>query len=61
MRCADTDYVNCTKLINMVGLTRGKRDLILKRESTKVIFRQGNLQLKGVWCVLPSQPGDTIA
>lgn len=45
----------------MVGLTRGKRDLILKRESTKVIFRQGNLQLKGVWCVLPSQPGDTIA
>ncbi|KAL8291642.1 hypothetical protein RQP46_001900 [Phenoliferia psychrophenolica] len=51
-RRVDNDYVNCTKLINLAGFTRGKRDLILKREKTKHIVRVGNMQLKGVWLPL---------
>ncbi|GAA5967863.1 hypothetical protein JCM21900_003817 [Sporobolomyces salmonicolor] len=53
-RRADNDWINCTKLLNMVGMTRGKRDMYLKNEPQRVVFRRGALHLKGVWLPLPS-------
>ncbi|BGP35863.1 hypothetical protein JCM10296v2_007715 [Rhodotorula toruloides] len=52
-RRSDLDYINCTKLLNMVpGLTRGKRDMYLKNEGDRIVFRRGALHLKGVWLPL---------
>ncbi|GAA5939348.1 hypothetical protein JCM3775_007197 [Rhodotorula graminis] len=55
-RRADTDWVNATKIVNMVpGMTRGKRDTIVKTrfgDSDRIIFRRGALHLKGVWVPL---------
>ncbi|GAA5882292.1 hypothetical protein JCM3774_003361 [Rhodotorula dairenensis] len=52
-RRTDTDYVNSTKLLNMVdGLSRGKRDMFLKNEADRQVFRRGALHLKGVWLPL---------
>ncbi|GAA5876686.1 hypothetical protein JCM1840_000759 [Sporobolomyces johnsonii] len=53
-RRADNDWINCTKLLNMVGMTRGKRDMYLKNEPQRVVFRRGALHLKGVWLPLPA-------
>ncbi|GAA5843818.1 hypothetical protein JCM11251_001811 [Rhodosporidiobolus azoricus] len=50
-RRADNDWINSTKLLNMAGLTRGKRDMYLKNEPQRVVFRRGALHLKGVWRV----------
>ncbi|PRQ75454.1 hypothetical protein AAT19DRAFT_13511 [Rhodotorula toruloides] len=52
-RRSDLNFVNCTKLLNMVpGLTRGKRDMYLKNEGDRIVFRRGALHLKGVWLPL---------
>ncbi|KAI3406300.2 EFH1 [Candida oxycetoniae] len=48
-RREDTDYINCTKLLNVVGMTRGKRDGILKTEKIKNVVKVGSMNLKGVW------------
>lgn len=52
-RRTDNDWVNSTKLLNMVdGLSRGKRDMFLKNEPDRLVFRRGALHLKGVWLPL---------
>ncbi|GAA5989474.1 hypothetical protein JCM11641_007314 [Rhodosporidiobolus odoratus] len=51
-RRADNDWINSTKLLNMAGLTRGKRDMYLKNEPERIVFRRGALHLKGVWLPL---------
>ncbi|EGV64640.1 DNA-binding domain of Mlu1-box binding protein MBP1, partial [Yamadazyma tenuis ATCC 10573] len=48
-RRSDTNYVNGTKLLNAAGLSRGKRDGMLKSERQKTIVKVGSMNLKGVW------------
>ncbi|CCE78521.1 Piso0_001146 [Millerozyma farinosa CBS 7064] len=48
-RREDTNFVNGTKLLNVAGMTRGKRDGILKTEKTKSVIKVGTMNLKGVW------------
>ncbi|CUM68021.1 uncharacterized protein PRCAT00005736001 [Priceomyces carsonii] len=48
-RREDTNFINGTKLLNVIGMTRGKRDGILKSEKTKTVVKVGSMNLKGVW------------
>ncbi|KAI0244670.1 hypothetical protein L0F63_004955, partial [Massospora cicadina] len=48
-RRRDNDMINGTKLLNVAKMTRGKRDAILKNESTRVVVKSGSMILKGVW------------
>ncbi|KAL7664402.1 HTH APSES-type domain-containing protein [[Candida] zeylanoides] len=48
-RRQDTDYINGTKLLNVAGMSRGKRDGMLKSERNKYVVRVGAMKLKGVW------------
>ncbi|KAI7860332.1 transcription regulator HTH, apses-type DNA-binding domain-containing protein [Circinella umbellata] len=48
-RRQDNDMVNGTKLLNVVGMSRGKRDGILKNEKGRVVVKVGAMHLKGVW------------
>lgn len=48
-RREDTNYVNGTKLLNVAGMTRGRRDGILKTEKNKSVIKIGAMNLKGVW------------
>jgi protein SOK2 len=41
--------INGTKLLNVVGMSRGKRDGILKNEKGRVVVKVGSMHLKGVW------------
>lgn len=41
--------VNGTKLLNVTGMSRGKRDGILKNEKGRVVVKVGAMHLKGVW------------
>ncbi|EEQ37500.1 putative transcriptional regulator [Clavispora lusitaniae] len=43
------DYVNGTKLLNVTGMSRGKRDGLLKTEKGRIVVRNGPMNLKGVW------------
>ncbi|KAL1927551.1 hypothetical protein VTP01DRAFT_3788 [Rhizomucor pusillus] len=45
----DNDMINGTKLLNVAGISRGKRDGILKNEKTRVVVKVGAMHLKGVW------------
>lgn len=45
----DNQMVNGTKLLNVVGMSRGKRDGILKNERGRVVIKVGAMHLKGVW------------
>jgi hypothetical protein len=45
----DNDMVNGTKLLNVTGMSRGKRDGILKNEKGRVVVKVGAMHLKGVW------------
>lgn len=45
----DNDMVNGTKLLNAIGMSRGKRDGILKHDKTRVVVKSGSIHLKGVW------------
>ncbi|KAI9255556.1 transcription regulator HTH, apses-type DNA-binding domain-containing protein [Sporodiniella umbellata] len=51
-RRQDNDMVNGTKLLNVTGMSRGKRDGILKNEKDRVVMKVGALHLKGVWIPL---------
>ncbi|KAG2171531.1 hypothetical protein INT43_008257 [Umbelopsis isabellina] len=48
-RRQDNDMINGTKLLNVVGMSRGKRDGILKNEKGRVVVKVGSMHLKGVW------------
>lgn len=48
--------INGTKLLNVAGMTRGRRDGILKSEKQKHVVKIGPMHLKGVWCVYPTRP-----
>ncbi|AOA64471.1 Transcriptional activator [Komagataella phaffii CBS 7435] len=51
-RRADNDYVNATKLLNLTGMRRGRRDGILKLEKQRQVVKTGTIDLKGVWVPL---------
>ncbi|KAK9461258.1 transcription regulator HTH, apses-type DNA-binding domain-containing protein, partial [Lipomyces oligophaga] len=48
-RREDNDMVNGTKLLNVAGMTRGRRDGILKSEKQRHVVKVGAMHLKGVW------------
>ncbi|CZT53288.1 uncharacterized protein RSE6_14772 [Rhynchosporium secalis] len=48
-RREDNHMVNGTKLLNVAGMTRGRRDGILKAEKQKHVVKIGPMHLKGVW------------
>ncbi|KAI8389254.1 hypothetical protein BD560DRAFT_381035 [Blakeslea trispora] len=48
-RRRDNDMINGTKLLNVAGMSRGKRDGILKNEKGRVVVKVGAMHLKGVW------------
>ncbi|ORZ17339.1 transcription regulator HTH, apses-type DNA-binding domain-containing protein [Absidia repens] len=48
-RRQDNDMINGTKLLNVVGMSRGKRDGILKNEKGRIVVKVGAMHLKGVW------------
>ena len=50
----DNHMINGTKLLNVAGMTRGRRDGILKSEKVRHVVKIGPMHLKGVWYV-PSQ------
>src|ERR1700712_1043536 len=41
--------INGTKLLNVAGMTRGRREGILKREKPRHVVKIGPMHLKGVW------------
>ncbi|KAI5281034.1 hypothetical protein KEM54_003433 [Ascosphaera aggregata] len=45
----DNDMINGTKLLNVAGMTRGRRDGILKSEKLRHVIKIGPMHLKGVW------------
>lgn len=46
---ADNHMINGTKLLNVAGMTRGRRDGILKSEKVRRVVKIGPMHLKGVW------------
>lgn len=44
--------INGTKLLNVAGMTRGRRDGILKSEKIRHVVKIGPMHLKGVWYAL---------
>lgn len=48
---SDNHFINGTKLLNVAGMTRGRRDGILKSEKTRHVVKIGPMHLKGVWYV----------
>lgn len=48
-RREDNNMVNGTKLLNVAGMTRGRRDGILKTEKERHVVKVGAMHLKGVW------------
>lgn len=52
---ADNHMINGTKLLNVAGMTRGRRDGILKSEKVRHVVKIGPMHLKGVWYV-PLKP-----
>lgn len=48
-RRGSDNYINGTKLLNVTGMTRGRRDGILKAEAGRKVVRSGPMNLKGVW------------
>lgn len=48
-RREDNHMINGTKLLNVAGMTRGRRDGILKAEKQKHVVKIGPMHLKGVW------------
>ncbi len=51
---ADNHMINGTKLLNVAGMTRGRRDGILKSEKTRHVVKIGPMHLKGVWSDSPN-------
>ncbi|KAF1810913.1 apses-domain-containing protein, partial [Eremomyces bilateralis CBS 781.70] len=52
-RREDNHMINGTKLLNVAGMTRGRRDGILKSEKTRHVVKIGPMHLKGVWYGIP--------
>ena len=52
IRLADNYMINGTKLLNVAGMTRGRRDHLLKFENTRHVVRTGLIHLTGVWYTL---------
>ncbi|KAI8884796.1 DNA-binding domain of Mlu1-box binding protein MBP1 [Backusella circina FSU 941] len=48
-RRQDNNMINGTKLLNAAGMSRGKRDGILKNERGRTVVKIGAMHLKGVW------------
>lgn len=48
-RRENDNFVNGTKLLNVTGMSRGRRDGILKVEKGRKVIRNGSMNLKGVW------------
>lgn len=48
-RREDNNFINGTKLLNVAGMTRGRRDGILKSEKIRHVVKIGPMHLKGVW------------
>ncbi|KAJ5088081.1 hypothetical protein N7456_011697 [Penicillium angulare] len=48
-RREDNAMINGTKLLNVAGMTRGRRDGILKSEKLRHVVKIGPMHLKGVW------------
>ncbi|KAF5101587.1 hypothetical protein D0Z03_000572 [Geotrichum reessii] len=48
-RREDNNLINGTKLLNVAGMTRGRRDGILKGEKKRHVVKAGAMHLKGVW------------
>ncbi|KAA1114526.1 hypothetical protein PGT21_012591 [Puccinia graminis f. sp. tritici] len=48
-RLKGSGLVNGTKLLNLAGISRGKRDGILKNEKIRKVVKHGTMHLKGVW------------
>lgn len=48
---SDNHMINGTKLLNVAGMTRGRRDGILKSEKSRAVVKIGPMHLKGVWYV----------
>jgi protein SOK2 len=48
-RREDNHFINGTKLLNVAGMTRTRRDGILKSEKTRHTVKIGPMHLKGVW------------
>lgn len=48
-RREDNDMINGTKLLNVAGMTRGRRDGMLKAEKDRRVVKIGAMHLKGVW------------
>ncbi|KAL9109002.1 MAG: hypothetical protein Q9227_006242 [Pyrenula ochraceoflavens] len=48
-RREDNHMINGTKLLNVAGMTRGRRDGILKSEKHRQVVKIGPMHLKGVW------------
>ena len=46
---SDNNMINGTKLLNVAGMSRGKRDGILKSEKARAVVKVGAMHLKGVW------------
>lgn len=54
--------INGTKLLNVAGMTRGRRDGILKSEKIRHVVKIGPMHLKGVWYAeIPPPPADYMA
>ncbi|KAG1057067.1 hypothetical protein G6F43_001091 [Rhizopus delemar] len=58
-RRQDNDMINCTKLLNLIGMSRTRRDAILNDEEHRVVARVGSISLKGVW--LPFDRAEYLA
>lgn len=56
-RTTDNHMINGTKLLNVAGMTRGRRDGILKSEKMRHVVKIGPMHLKGVWYVTCSASG----
>ena len=50
--------INGTKLLNVAGMTRGRRDGILKSEKLRHVVKIGPMHLKGVWYVAITEHGN---
>ncbi|CAG8466741.1 23244_t:CDS:2 [Cetraspora pellucida] len=60
-RRQDNDMINGTKLLNVVGMSRGKRDGILKNEKGRVVVKVGAMHLKGVCIFLHNSYGPSMS
>lgn len=58
-RREDNNMINGTKLLNVAGMSRGRRDGILKAEKNRHVVKVGAMHFKGVW--IPYERAVTFA